>query len=251
LAQAIFFSVAAEEPAPPLEVSAPQDVAVTAATISEDGMLMEDLPDGSPILSQHTAAAAAANKLQSHVKEVKASQVPVADREVWRVEEITVGGSFVTIHRTEDPDPPASEISPTDSQIGIGNRGRPWKGVPFAVCAAILDHAASGRPAVDPSAPHPHQDTVVAEGDSEVVQALKEVIAETIRPQLQADGGDIRFVQFEPESGALRIEMLGACKTCRSSPTTLRILIERTVKHWIPEVKEVVEVKPSASKKQH
>ncbi|RNF16830.1 uncharacterized protein Tco025E_05027 [Trypanosoma conorhini] len=115
-----------------------------------------------------------------------------------------------------------------------------WSELKLHVSALLTDHLFSGRPHVDPAAPHPHPDTLPREGDSELVLMLKELISTTIRPQLQLDGGDIRFVRLD--GAVMYVEMLGACRKCKSSKTTLRDLIERTTRHWVPEVSEVREV---------
>lgn len=112
-----------------------------------------------------------------------------------------------------------------------------WSELQMAVSAILTDHLYSGQPHITLGAPHPHQDTLPAEGDSEVLSAIKELIATTIRPELQKDGGDIRLIEFrETTDKVMSIELLGACKTCKSSKTTLQDLIERSTRHWIPEV---------------
>jgi Fe-S cluster biogenesis protein NfuA len=117
-----------------------------------------------------------------------------------------------------------------------------WFDLQFSICAVITDHAHSREPAVELDAPHPHIDTIPQEGDLEVVLSIKELIATLIRPEIQKDGGDIRFLEFVTDRGEMLVELLGACKTCKSSSTTLADLIERTTRHWIPEVLAVVEV---------
>ena len=123
-------------------------------------------------------------------------------------------------------------------------RNATWDELRMTVCALITDHLYTGSPHINLDAPHPHQDTLPQEGDSEVVLAIKELIAGSLRPLVQQDGGDLRLERFDAEVGILSIEMLGACKSCKSSKTTLKDMIERTLQHWIPEVKEVVEYKP-------
>jgi len=83
-------------------------------------------------------------------------------------------------------------------------------------------------------------DTEPAEGDDEVVLALKELLHTRIRPMLKADGGNVKFVGIE--DGQVFVMLEGACKTCPSSNTTLKVGIERMLMHWIPEVTEVLEV---------
>lgn len=63
-------------------------------------------------------------------------------------------------------------------------------------------------------------------------------IIDLIRPAVQADGGDIEFVDVT-EDGIVSIRMHGACVGCPSSDMTLRIGIERTLKDRIPEVTSV------------
>lgn len=79
--------------------------------------------------------------------------------------------------------------------------------------------------------------------DSEVVQCIKEILREQIRPMLQRDGGDVKLLGFEPSTGVVSVALLGACRTCPSSPNTLKEGIERMVRHFLPEVTEVREDK--------
>lgn len=176
-----------------------------------------------------------------------------------------------------------------------------WSELKYVVSALITDHLYSGDPHIALDAPHPHMDTMPQEGDSEIVLSIKELITTSIRPVLQADGGDIRFLSYRDEAaaavvvgdegikkaeqtlstaaeetdvmrqpttgecgkaslsaptpslvadegddasrqevhGVVVIELLGSCKSCKSAKTTLTDLIERTMRHWIPEVKKI------------
>ncbi|MBC7190315.1 NifU family protein [Candidatus Aerophobetes bacterium] len=62
-----------------------------------------------------------------------------------------------------------------------------------------------------------------------------------IRPSLQAEGGDVEFVDVTPE-GVVRVRLTGACGGCPMSQMTLKMGIERMLKKEIPEIKEVVSV---------
>lgn len=64
-------------------------------------------------------------------------------------------------------------------------------------------------------------------------------ILETIRPSLQMDGGDVHFVDFDQETGILKVELMGHCAHCPMSQITLKQGIEAEIKAQIPEVKEV------------
>ena len=60
-----------------------------------------------------------------------------------------------------------------------------------------------------------------------------------IRPHLQMDGGDVEFVDFNEESGVLKLLLQGACQSCPMSQVTLQDGIGKAVKKNVPEVKEV------------
>ena len=61
-----------------------------------------------------------------------------------------------------------------------------------------------------------------------------------IRPALQADGGDVEFVDVT--DGVVKVRLTGACGGCPMSQMTLKMGIERHLKKEVPEVKEVVSV---------
>ena len=73
-----------------------------------------------------------------------------------------------------------------------------------------------------------------------LTQRIREAI-ETIRPYLQADGGDIEFVELA-EGGVVKVRLQGACKGCPSAAMTLKSGVERHLKEKVPEVTEVVAV---------
>ncbi len=54
---------------------------------------------------------------------------------------------------------------------------------------------------------------------------------------LQADGGDVEFVDFE--DGVVKVRLKGACAGCPMSQMTLKNGIEQLLKKSIPEVKSV------------
>lgn len=58
-----------------------------------------------------------------------------------------------------------------------------------------------------------------------------------IRPNLQADGGDIQLVDVE--DGVVKVKLTGACGTCPMAQMTLKLGVEAFLKENIPEVKRV------------
>ncbi len=70
----------------------------------------------------------------------------------------------------------------------------------------------------------------------------------TIRPYLEADGGNVSLVEVTPDK-VVKLELHGACKSCSMSMMTLRAGIEETVKRAVPEITgvEAVNLAPEAS----
>ena len=64
---------------------------------------------------------------------------------------------------------------------------------------------------------------------------------ESIRPALQADGGNVELVDVTDE-GVVKVKLTGACGCCPMSTYTLKMGIEQRLKEEIPEVKEVEQV---------
>lgn len=62
----------------------------------------------------------------------------------------------------------------------------------------------------------------------------------TIRPALQADGGDVELVDVV--GGRVEVRLKGACAGCPMSVLTLQMGIEQVLKERVPEVEEVVAV---------
>ena len=59
-----------------------------------------------------------------------------------------------------------------------------------------------------------------------------------VRPYLQADGGNVRFVRFRPE-GIVEVRWEGTCLICPMSVLTLRAGVERSMMKEVPEVRRV------------
>ncbi len=57
---------------------------------------------------------------------------------------------------------------------------------------------------------------------------------------MEEDGGDVKFVSFEEETGTLTLKMMGACSGCPSSAVTLKQGIEKMLVYYVKEIKNVV-----------
>ena len=72
-----------------------------------------------------------------------------------------------------------------------------------------------------------------------MLEEVKKVL-ETVRPALQADGGDVELVEVSAD-GIVKVRLIGACGHCPMSTMTLKMGIERTLKEQVPGVKEVIQ----------
>lgn len=71
-------------------------------------------------------------------------------------------------------------------------------------------------------------------------QKVEEAL-DTIRPYLEADGGNVEVVEITDDQ-TLKIELKGACKTCTMSHMTMRSGIEETIRRAVPEIKTIISV---------
>jgi len=153
------------------------------------------------------------------------AQVSPLAKRIFATEGVTgvfLASDFVTISKDADSD---------------------WTTLKPQLFASIMDFYAAGEAVLADGSEEGEVDSlIINEDDSEVVQMIKELLDMRIRPSVQEDGGDIKFHAFIEETGEVRLEMQGSCSGCPSSSATLKGGIENMLMHYIPEVKEVVNV---------
>ena len=66
-------------------------------------------------------------------------------------------------------------------------------------------------------------------------------VLDQIRPYLQADGGDVEFIELT-ENNTVNVRLLGMCGNCPHSQMTLKNGIETAVKRALPEILSVESV---------
>mmetsp|Transcript_23576 Transcript_23576/g.23770 ORF Transcript_23576/g.23770 Transcript_23576/m.23770 type:complete len:294 (-) Transcript_23576:80-961(-) len=155
-----------------------------------------------------------------------ASQSPLARRllTVAGVKAVFFGPDFITVVRVSDVD---------------------WQVLKPEIFGAITEAFASGEPVLDQDA-EVISDTTILPEDDDVVAMIKELLEQRIKPAVAEDGGNIIFRGFEPESGTVKVELQGACSSCSSSSVTLKMGVQNMLMHYVPEVKQVEEVKSEA-----
>ena len=66
---------------------------------------------------------------------------------------------------------------------------------------------------------------------------VEKILAEQVRPHLEADGGNIELVGVE--GNVVKVKLTGACGSCPMSRMTLQHGVERALKKALPEVEAV------------
>jgi Fe-S cluster biogenesis protein NfuA len=77
-------------------------------------------------------------------------------------------------------------------------------------------------------------------GANGMKEEVQKIIAR-IRPNLQADGGDVELIDVG-DDGVVKVRLVGACHGCPMAQMTLKNGIEKSLKQEIPGVKSVVSV---------
>lgn len=65
-----------------------------------------------------------------------------------------------------------------------------------------------------------------------------EAALDTIRPYLEADGGNVSVEEITPEN-VVKLKLLGSCGSCPMSIMTLKAGIEQAIKKAVPEITAV------------
>jgi len=120
-----------------------------------------------------------------------------------------------------------------------------WSAVEWSLSSFLGHYLLFRNECVQPAKEYAllQDDLEFKEDDTEVMQCVKELLREQVRPMVQRDGGDVKLLNFNEKTGVVSLAMLGACRNCPSSGNTLKNGIERVMRHFLPEVTEVIEAK--------
>ena len=77
-----------------------------------------------------------------------------------------------------------------------------------------------------------------AEAQGDVVDRIRRILDEEVRPAVAMDGGDIVFSAFR--DGIVELYLHGSCSGCPSSTATLKLGIEARLREAVPEVQGVI-----------
>ena len=75
---------------------------------------------------------------------------------------------------------------------------------------------------------------------SDIEKKIINILETKVRPAVARDGGDIEFKEFK--NGIVTVNLQGSCSGCPSSTMTLKQGVQNLLRHYIPEIKEVIAI---------
>lgn len=126
-----------------------------------------------------------------------------------------------------------------------------WEDVVMEVREFIREYLAEGSVVVheieevqEKETPKESTETVASVNQQELGEVetrIVDILDEFVKPAVESDGGNIRFMSYE--AGVVSVLLQGACSGCPSSTVTLKQGIENLLKKMLPTlVKEVVAI---------
>jgi Fe-S cluster biogenesis protein NfuA len=68
---------------------------------------------------------------------------------------------------------------------------------------------------------------------------------DTIRPYLEADGGNVQVLEITPDM-VVKLQLQGSCSSCPMSAMTLKAGVEQAIIKEVPEIRSIVAISPDA-----
>ena len=110
-----------------------------------------------------------------------------------------------------------------------------WDDLKYNIISQINEHYLQGNNVIIDKKKE-ELDSNLNESDA-IVNKIKKILDEKIRPAVARDGGDIIFKSFE--DGVVKVQLKGSCSGCPSSIMTLKQGVQNLLCHYLPEVKKV------------
>jgi len=144
------------------------------------------------------------------------SPLAVALFAITGVEGVFLGHDFITITKSTD---------------------ETWDSLKPNALAGLMQFFASGAVIVNEGADLSGISMDDSDEDADIIEQIKTLLEEKVRPAVAGDGGDIVYRGFK--EGVVYLQMQGACSGCPSSTMTLKHGIENLLKYYVPEVVDV------------
>ncbi|WP_169567672.1 NifU family protein [Sneathiella limimaris] len=127
-----------------------------------------------------------------------------------------------------------AEDSITITKLSKDEKGAMWIQLKPMVLAAIMDHYMTGMPVLNGPVADAEDQTSYSAEDQKMVDSIKELVEERIRPQLLDDGGDVAFKTYDPSEKTVTLAMDSSGLSTPAFGTQIKI--ENTLKHFLPEI---------------
>ena len=116
------------------------------------------------------------------------------------------------------------------------NNEKDWEDIKHIIISFINEFYSDGNKHVYEAS----LDKIDENNFDEIEKKIINLLETKIRPAVARDGGDIKFKEYK--DGKVKVEMQGSCSGCPSSTMTLKRGVENLLKHYIPEITEVITV---------
>ncbi len=109
-----------------------------------------------------------------------------------------------------------------------------WDDLKYNIISQINDHYLQGNDVIINK--NTEESDINLKSD-EVVNKIKKILDEKVRPAVAKDGGDIIFKSFN--DGVVKVQLKGSCSGCPSSLMTLKQGVQNLLRHYVKEVNKV------------
>ncbi|WP_333023874.1 NifU family protein [Wolbachia endosymbiont of Pentidionis agamae] len=109
-----------------------------------------------------------------------------------------------------------------------------WNILKVEILTTIQDHFTFGGKALDEEGENKKDEEFFDNDDIEIVERVKELMDNFIKPAVAQDGGDIKFKGYK--DGIVYVKLQGACSGCPSAAITLKQGVENMLSYHIPEI---------------
>ena len=125
----------------------------------------------------------------------------------------------------------------SDDFLSVNKKSeKEWEEIQHIIISLINEYYSSGKKFVYEKSQEQENLADLSDIEKQIIKILET----KIRPAVARDGGDIKFKNFK--DGKVKVELQGSCSGCPSSTMTLKQGVENLLKHYIPEVTEVIAV---------
>jgi len=74
--------------------------------------------------------------------------------------------------------------------------------------------------------------------NEDLITQIKDILETRVAPAVSHHGGFVNFLSYD--AGILKLQMAGACSGCAGSTTTIKFGVQNMMKHYVPEVTEII-----------